>query len=603
MEGRDLETAEGIKDLAKRVDMEAPNEVLPSMRNFIRNLPAFTVLFLLGITKGMIFSPLTSLIMTMANSTLIVILWPIQTFWTYYCILRAEQLGWGLKLVLCLCVLPVLLLLWPEFGALGSTIGGAVYGFLSPIMATFDAAREDKPDKVFHCMYDGTWDTIKGSFLVIGDFRDVCLHSYFSTMEELLQKGTLDGGYYDIRLLDFLGGFIIGILGSVVDTPVILLIALYKCPFMLLKGWCRLFHDLISRKGPFSETICVPFAALAILLWPLAVVGALVGSIITSVFLGAYAGVVVYQESSFWLGLCYILASISIYDDYSNDVLDMANGSCFPRPIYRKKDMQSLNKPEESQSVRSCPSLTDLVKNLILELKPLELLDRLFKECKRQGEIVVSNGLITLEDIEHAKSNNDITVISIGLPAYCILQMILRSAKADSAGLLLNDNVTEITSANRPQDIFFDWFLSPLLIIKEQIKAINLSEEEEDYLSRLVLLGDDPTRMKNSNISLPPESKCKSAELEALARRLRGITRSISRFPTFKRRFGSLVEAVFEDIIKKNDISRPSRREISKSQSAIGRFLKQISLQNKTGNDETDQEPSVVERAVESKLT
>lgn len=43
--------------------------------------------------------------------------------------------------------------MWPEFGALGSTIGGAVYGFLSPIMATFDAAREDKPDKVFHCMY------------------------------------------------------------------------------------------------------------------------------------------------------------------------------------------------------------------------------------------------------------------------------------------------------------------------------------------------------------------------------------------------------------------------------------------------------------------
>lgn len=97
------------------------------------------------------------------------------------------------------------------------------------------------------------------------------------------------------RLLDFLGGSIIGILGSVVDTPVILLIALYKCPFMLFKGWCRLFHDLISRKGPFLETICVPFAGLAILLWPLAVVGALVGSIISGIFLGAYAGVIVYQ--------------------------------------------------------------------------------------------------------------------------------------------------------------------------------------------------------------------------------------------------------------------------------------------------------------------
>lgn len=37
------------------------------------------------------------------------------------------------------------------------------------------------------------------------------------------------------------------------------------------------------------------------------------------------------QESSLWLGLCYIVASLSIYDEYSNDVLDMPEGSCFPR--------------------------------------------------------------------------------------------------------------------------------------------------------------------------------------------------------------------------------------------------------------------------------
>lgn len=64
------------------------------------------------------------------------------------------------------------------------------------------------------------------------------------------------------------------------------------------------------------------------------------------------------------------------------------------------------------------------------------------------------------------------------------------------------------------------------------------------------------------------------------------------------------MEAVFEDIMKKNDGSRPSRHKMSKSESAIGRFLKQISLKNKTGNDETDEEPKVViERDVESKLT
>lgn len=52
MEGRDLEISVGIEELAKREDMEAPNRALPSWWNFIRDLPGFTVLFLLGITKG-----------------------------------------------------------------------------------------------------------------------------------------------------------------------------------------------------------------------------------------------------------------------------------------------------------------------------------------------------------------------------------------------------------------------------------------------------------------------------------------------------------------------------------------------------------------------
>lgn len=44
---------------------------------------------------------------------------------------------------------------------------------------------------------DGTWSTIKGSFTVVKDFKDVCVHSYYSFMEELRQK---DGQYYEIRL-------------------------------------------------------------------------------------------------------------------------------------------------------------------------------------------------------------------------------------------------------------------------------------------------------------------------------------------------------------------------------------------------------------------
>lgn len=68
---------------------------------------------------------------------------------------------------------------------------------------------------------------------------------------------------------------------------------------MLFKGWKRLFHDLIGREGPFLETICVPFAGLAILLWPLAVVMAILASAIASIFIGARAGVVAYQVNNY----------------------------------------------------------------------------------------------------------------------------------------------------------------------------------------------------------------------------------------------------------------------------------------------------------------
>ena len=37
------------------------------------------------------------------------------------------------------------------------------------------------------------------------------------------------------------------------------------------------------------------------------------------------------QESSVVMGLSYVISSVSIFDEYTNDVLDMAPGSCFPR--------------------------------------------------------------------------------------------------------------------------------------------------------------------------------------------------------------------------------------------------------------------------------
>lgn len=119
------------------------------------------------------------------------------------------------------------------------------------------------------------------------------------------------------RLLYVPGGIIIGVIGLAIDLFVITLIALCKFPYMLFKGWHRLFQDCIGREGPFLETICVPFAGLAIILWPLAVTGALLASIISSMFLGAYAAVIVYQVIHI-LGLLLSRYPVRISENYSS---------------------------------------------------------------------------------------------------------------------------------------------------------------------------------------------------------------------------------------------------------------------------------------------
>lgn len=55
--------------------------------------------------------------------------------------------------------------------------------------------------------------------------------------------------------------------------------------------------------------------------------------------------------------------------------------------------------------------------------------------------------------------------------------------------------------------------------MKDQIKAQNLTEMEEDYLGKLVMLSGDAEKLKYSNIGPPPESELRRAELDALARR------------------------------------------------------------------------------------
>ncbi|KAL9259906.1 putative membrane protein [Drosera capensis] len=152
--------------------------------------------------------------------------------------------------------------------------------------------------------------------------------------------------------------------------------------------------------------------------------------------------------------------------------------------------------------------------------------------------------------------------------------------------------MTEITGTNRPKDVLFDWFLNPLLIIKDQIKAENLSEDEEVYLGQLVLLSGNANRLTSVYPGRPPESELKRAELDALARRLRGITKSISRYPTYRRRFESLTKTILEELDNKNCRSQSSSgsRTIRRTRSSVLRIVSQKSIKGKGSRSSSDLE-------------
>ena len=119
------------------------------------------------------------------------------------------------------------------------------------------------------------------------------------------------------RITHIAGYILAAIFGILVDVPVFTLISLYKAPILLIKGWQRLLHDLIGREGPFLETVCVPFAGLLIVLWPLIVLLATSVGILSSLGFGFYAAVVAYQ----------VLQGVS--KDFKRNALRVRLMSCF----------------------------------------------------------------------------------------------------------------------------------------------------------------------------------------------------------------------------------------------------------------------------------
>ncbi|XP_071710149.1 uncharacterized membrane protein At3g27390 [Rutidosis leptorrhynchoides] len=536
--------------------------VLPDWLKIIYVVFAFCSALFVGALKSLLVGPIAALILITGNVVVILALFPNHVAWTVYTLLKTHKFDAPLK-VAFLFGLPPLFGLWLSLSIGGSVLVGIGYGFFTPLVSSFEAFRqENESHKFYHSIVDGTWGTIKGSCTVVRDFADICYHSYPLYLTELRETPS-SNELQTLRFIHVPACIIVGLLGLVIDVPLYTAIAVIKSPYMLFKGWQRLIHDLISREGPFLETACIPIAGLTILVWPIVVIGSVILAIVSSIFIGLYGSAVVYQERSFKRGVAYVIAMVAEFDEYTNDWLYLREGSVFPKPKYRKKrvshspaisvggsfssEAKQSGLPMQAPGVMVMPTLSSSrsVREAIREVKMVQVWGNLMQSSEIAGKELLDSNVITsteLYDWLNAKKGNESAIISTGLPCYSFFKTLLHSIKVGSEGLVLRDGL-EITNFNRPQDRLLDWFFHPILVIKEQIKVIQLSEGEIRYLEKMVLFGSDSQRMQSwDNGSYLPDELLRAAQIQGIGRRMTGLVRGASKLPTYRRKYRQVIK-------------------------------------------------------------
>ncbi|XP_006469405.1 uncharacterized membrane protein At3g27390 isoform X1 [Citrus sinensis] len=556
--------------------MKVPAGFFETLWSFVSFLPYFFLLFILGLLKAVIICPIVVGIIMIVNSAVIIGLWPAHFIWTLYCVLRTKRLGPVLKIV-ALSVLPVPLILWPIVGIVGSLLGGIGYGFFAPLIATFEAVGVDVTDKCYHCFADGCLSTIRGSYTAVQDFIDFCFHAYFSYMDELSEKVPKDEKPIDIK-------YVLSCLYQVIETA--------KLSFSN-PGWCAsgcfsdystcLVEESIHVVQRMEETVggldrqrrTIFGDSLCSICWSCnsVVASCCCRSCSSRYHLQLLSGTLCWsdcssdahnaQEDSLQMGLAYIVSVVSLFDEYVNDLLYLREGSCLPRPRYHRNmktnqekkklgddDNNDLRiKRESSLNMKLVSERSRTLRKAIQQYKPVQIWDWLFKSCEVNGRILLRDGLINIKDVEECIKTGNCKKLGIKLPAWSILQCLLISAKSDSSGLVISDDL-ELTRINSPRDKVFEWFIGPLLIIKEQIKKLQLDVNEEISLRKLVMEHKNEKPDDWDNSDFPSSDNVRKAQLQAIIRRLQGIVASMSRIPTFRRRIRNLVKILYIEAIQ-----------------------------------------------------
>lgn len=77
----------------------------------------------------------------------------------------------------------------------------------------------------------------------------------------------------------------------------------------------------------------------------------------------------------------------------------------------------------------------------------------------------------------------------------------------------------ELTNFNWPKDSVLDWILGPLLVMKEQIRSMELSEDEAACLRKLLLTRSNEKPEDWDDCGFPSDDDVRRAQLQAIIRR------------------------------------------------------------------------------------
>lgn len=207
------------------------------------------------------------------------------------------------------------------------------------------------------------------------------------------------------------------------------------------------------------------------------------------------------------------------------------------------------NESEDSYNSKLLLERSKTLKFTIQQYKPMQVWDWLFKSCEENSRMLLREGLIDVNDIGECIVKGNCKKLSVKLPAWSIFQCLLASAKSNSSGLVISDEI-ELTKNNWPRDKVLEWFIGPLLIMKEQIKGLQLDENEEGCLKKLVMDYKNEKPEEWDDAGFPSKDNVRRAQLQAIIRRLQGIVTSLSRIPTFRRRFTGLVKMLYMEAVQ-----------------------------------------------------